>query len=106
MTTMVATTVPTARTNLIKYSACAAKVLLFALLLSALIWPDLSGIKGKASTARLIVYPIGAMVLPLWWWAWGRTKSKLHKSFPWTADLLITLPWLIDLIGNRLNLFD
>jgi len=89
-----------------KYGAVAAKVVLFLLLLTAFIWPDLSGIKGKASTARLIVYPLGAMVLPLWWFAYGRAKSKLHKAFPWRADLLLTLPWLIDLIGNRLNLFD
>jgi hypothetical protein len=106
MTTTVATTVPTARHKLVRYAAWAAKLLLLALLLSALIWPDLSGIKGKASTARLIVYPIGAMVLPLWWWAYGRTRSKLHRNFPWPADLLMTPPWLIDLIGNRLNLFD
>lgn len=100
------TTAPATRTNKVRYAALIAKVLLFALLLTALIWPDLSGIKGKASTARLVVYPIGAMVLPLWWWAYGRTRSKLHQTFPWTADLLLTLPWLIDLIGNRLNLFD
>ncbi|HEY0621168.1 MAG TPA: hypothetical protein VGD15_26400 [Kribbella sp.] len=107
MTTMVATTVPTAGTpSWTKYAALVAKAALFILLLSALIWPDLSGIKGKASTARLIVYPIGAMVLPLWWFAYGRTKSKLHMTFPWHADLLMTLPWLIDLIGNRLDLFD
>ena len=103
---MAVTTVPGTRANWLRYAALAAKVLLFALLLSALIWPDLSGIKGKASTARLVVYPIGAMVLPLWWWAYGRTRSKLHSTFPWHADLLMTLPWLIDLIGNRLNLFD
>jgi hypothetical protein len=103
---MVATPIPAYRVNLTRYAAVGAKVLLFALLLSALIWPDLSGIKGKASTARLIVYPVGAMVLPLWWWAYGRARSKLHQSFPWHADLLMTLPWLIDLIGNRLNLFD
>jgi hypothetical protein len=107
MTTMAATTLPGTRPNWPpRYAALAAKVLFFGLLLSALIWPDLSGIKGKASTARLIVYPIGGMVLPLWWWAYGRTRSKLHPSFPWHADLLLTLPWLIDLIGNRLNLFD
>jgi hypothetical protein len=106
MTTMVATTVPTARINWVRYAALATKIVLFALLLSALIWPDLSGIKGKASTARLVVYPLGVMVLPLWWWAYGRTRSKLHRSFPWRADLLMTLPWLIDLVGNRLNLFD
>jgi hypothetical protein len=107
MTTMVTTTVrATAQTGWTKYGALAAKAALFLLLLTALIWPDLSGIKGKASTARLVVYPLGALVLPIWWFAYGRAKSKLHKSFPWTADLLITVPWLIDLLGNRLNLFD
>jgi hypothetical protein len=109
MTTMVATTVPDSgvtRRRALQFVALGAKAVLFLLLLSALIWPDLSGIKGKASTARLIVYPVGAMVLPLWWWAYGRTKSRLHDRFPWPADLLLTLPWLIDLIGNRLNLFD
>ncbi|WBQ05907.1 hypothetical protein [Kribbella sp. CA-293567] len=107
MTTMVATTRAAAGpADLAKYAALLAKIALFALLLTALIWPDLSGIKGKASTARLVVYPIGALVLPLWWFAYGRAKSKLHKAFPWHADLLLTLPWLIDLLGNRLNLFD
>ncbi|MEV6411034.1 hypothetical protein [Kribbella sp. NPDC051718] len=107
MTTMVATTAPArARTDWTKYAALLAKAALFALLLTAIIWPDLSGIKGKASGARLVVYPLGALVLPLWWFAYGRTKSKLHKRFPWHADLLITLPWLVDLLGNRLNLFD
>ncbi len=104
---MVATTVPaTDQPGRPKYGALAAKAALFLLLLTALVWPDLSGIKGKASTARLVVYPLGALVLPLWWFAYGRAKSKLHRTFPWTADLLITLPWLIDLLGNRLNLFD
>lgn len=103
---MVATSVPTRTAGWVPYAALAAKAALFLLLLTALIWPDLSGIKGKASTARLVVYPIGAMVLPLWWWAYGRTRSKLYKRFPWTADLLMTLPWFIDLVGNRLNLFD
>lgn len=91
---------PPRRTNWIRYAALAVKLLLFALLLAALIWPDLSGIKGKASTARLIVYPIGGTVLPIWWWL--RRKDR----FPWGADLLMTLPWTIDLLGNRLNLFD
>jgi hypothetical protein len=107
MTTMVATTAPArAKADRTKYAALLAKVALFALLLTAIIWPDLSGIKGKASGARLVVYPLGALVLPLWWFAYGRTRSKLHKAFPWRADLLITLPWLVDLLGNRFNLFD
>src|SRR5258705_11736443 len=104
--TMVATTVQTTGApGWTKYAALAAKTALFVLLLSALIWPDLSGIKGKASTTRLIVYPGGARVLPLWWWGYGRTRSKRHATFPRTADLLITLPWLFDLTANRRNRF-
>lgn len=81
----------------------AAKALLLLLLAGALFWPDLSGLKGKASTARLIVYPIGALAIPLWWLVFGRFR---RPRFPWAADLLITLPWLLDLLGNRFNLFD
>lgn len=88
----------------------AAKLLLVALLASALLWPDLSGIKGKAAGARLVVYPLGALVVPLWWVAYGRRRSARlagpARGFPWTADLLVTVPWLLDLVGNRLNLFD
>ncbi|MFC0627166.1 hypothetical protein [Kribbella deserti] len=83
-----------------------AKLLLAVLLLSALIWPDLSGIKGKASTARLIVYPLGAMALPLIWYAVRHRGNAVRRPFPWVADLLLTLPWLVDLAGNRLDLFD
>jgi hypothetical protein len=80
-----------------------AKALLLLLLAAALFWPDLSGLKGKASTARLIVYPLGALAIPLWWLVFGRFR---RPGFPWAGDLLITLPWLLDLLGNRFNLFD
>jgi hypothetical protein len=93
--------VPAARPRAVVVAAVTAKLLLFALLLSALIWPDLSGIKGKASGARLVVYPIGAMLLPLYWYA-----RRSRQAFSRLADLLITLPWLVDLAGNRLDLFD
>lgn len=83
-----------------------AKAVLLVLLATAIIWPDLSGLKGKATGARLVVYPLGVLALMLWWVAIGRTRQRLHQSFPWHADLLITLPWVVDLAGNRLNLFD
>jgi hypothetical protein len=88
------------------------KVALVGLLLSALIFPDLSGVKGKAGTARLVVYPLGMVAVPLWWWLYGRRRAgaRAQRSgrggFPWTADLLVSLPWLLDLLGNRFNLFD
>ena len=81
---------------------------LVALLASAVLFPDLSGIKGKASTARLVVYPLGVLAVPLWWWVHGRRRAvgSDRGGFPWWADLLVSLPWLLDLLGNRLDLFD
>ncbi|SDT13262.1 hypothetical protein SAMN04488543_3117 [Friedmanniella luteola] len=84
------------------------KVALVLLLVSALLVPDLSGVKEKAGTARLVVYPLGLLAVPLWWWAWGRRRAARtgRPGFPWSADLLVSLPWLLDTLGNRLDLFD
>lgn len=75
------------------------------LLLVALAYPDLSNLKAKGAGARLVVYPLGALAVPIWWWLRGR-RGWAGRRFPWGADLLVTLPWLSDLLGNRLNLFD
>ena len=86
-----------------------AKAGLAVLLVTALAFPDLAGVKEKAGTARLVVYPLGALAVPLWWWAYGRRRAHrrgLGSRFPWVADLLVTLPWLLDSLGNRLDLFD
>jgi hypothetical protein len=81
-----------------------AKLALVVLLLVALAYPDLSNLKAKGAGARLVVYPLGALAVPLWWWLRGRRRQR--RPFPWGADLLVTLPWLSDLLGNRLNFFD
>ena len=86
-----------------------AKAGLAVLLVTALVLPDLAGVKEKAGTARLVVYPLGALAVPLWWWAYGHRRAQrrgLSTRFPWVADLLVTLPWLLDSLGNRLDLFD
>lgn len=85
------------------------KTALVVLLVSALVFPDLSGIKEKAGTARLVVYPLGMLAVPLWWWTYGRRRAVRRgdgPAFCWAADLLVSLPWLLDLLGNRLDLFD
>lgn len=94
-----------------RWADLAGKALLLALLVSAVFWPDLSGVKEKAGTARLIVYPLGGIVVPLWWFIRGRHRAHGEQpgraaGYPWLADLLITLPWFFDLLGNRLGLFD
>jgi hypothetical protein len=94
-----------------RWADLAGKALLLALLVSALIWPDLSGVKEKAGAARLIVYPLGGVVVPVWWFVYGRRRALRKRpdraaTYPWLADLLVTLPWFFDLLGNRLGLFD
>lgn len=81
-----------------------AKLALVVLLLVALSYPDLSNLKAKGAGLRLVVYPLGALAVPIWWWLRGRRRQA--RGFSWGADLLVTLPWLSDLLGNRLNLFD
>ena len=85
----------------VRIAAILIKGGLLLLLVSALIWPDLSGIKEKAAAARFVVYPLGGLAVPLWWLCFRR-----QRPFPWAADVLVTLPWLLDLLGNRFDLFD
>lgn len=82
---------------------CVATIALLVLIVMALAWPDLGGVKGKASTARAIAYPLGAFVVPALWWLHWRRQGR---PFPWLGDTLVTLPWLTDTLGNRLDLFD
>lgn len=89
----------------IRAADLAAKVLLVALLVLALAYPDLSNLKARGASARLVVYPLGVLAVPIWWWVWGRRVAR-GRPFPWLADLLVTSPWAVDLLGNRLNLFD
>ena len=57
--------------------------------------------EGKAFLWRLALYPIGVLALPLVWGVRGR-----GHAFPYTADILLTLPFLIDTAGNALDLYD
>ena len=78
------------------------KVATVALLAWAVINPDLPQFQGKAFTGRAIVYPAVLLLIPLGWWVFGSRKI----SFPFAADILFGLPFLIDVAGNALNLYD
>ena len=79
----------------------AAKVALAALLLHALLNPDLPQYADKAMQWRVITYLPAVMVIPLAWWLFWRTRP-----FPVVSDLLFTLAFLIDTLGNALDLYD
>jgi hypothetical protein len=78
-----------------------AKASLVGLLVFALARPDLPQFSGKAFLARGIAYPLAVLIVPAVWLAWGR-----RGNFPAAPDLLVTLPFLIDVVGNALNLYD
>jgi hypothetical protein len=56
---------------------------------------------GKAFGWRLIGYSLATLVVPAAWIARGR-----RPPYPYLVDILFVLPFLIDTIGNALDLYD
>jgi hypothetical protein len=80
----------------------AIKAATVGLLLLALLAPELPQFQGKAFAGRAIAYPIALAVVPIAWWLLGRGRI----GFPVLTDILLGLPFLIDMAGNALNLYD
>ena len=73
-----------------------------ALLALALTAPDLPQFQGKAFLGRAFVYPLALAVLPAIWLIFWRRRYP----FPVLSDILLGLPFLFDMAGNALNLYD
>jgi hypothetical protein len=56
---------------------------------------------GKAFGWRLVGYSIAALIVPAIWATRGR-----RSPYPFATDILFVLPFLIDTIGNALDLYD
>ena len=81
----------------------AVKAALIGLLLLAVVRPDLPQFEGKAMTGRALTYPLSAVVVPVGWWLWGR---RAGWRYPYGLDICLVLPFLIDVVGNALDLYD
>jgi hypothetical protein len=79
-----------------------AKAGLLLLLAIALIFPDLGHMRGKAAGLRAVTYPLLAFSVPALWYVFWRDRA----SFPWLADLLVTITCFTDTLGNRMNMYD
>jgi hypothetical protein len=67
--------------------------------------PGIERFADKAFTARLIAYPLLQLVVPvLWWVVVKRRHAERHP--PYGAFTLVMLPFLVDVTGNSLDLFD
>ena len=74
-----------------------------ALLAWAVLSPDRSQFQGKAFTGRAVAYPAALVALPI---LWRLLRRRRRIPFPVVADILLGLPFLIDVVGNGLNLYD
>ena len=82
----------------------AVKVATLALIAVALAFPDWDRFADKAMAGRAVAYPLGLLVVPVGWLLARRRHPGTR--FPALADLLFSLPWLVDLAGNAVDAFD
>ncbi len=61
--------------------------------------------EGKAFGARLVFYPLLMAVVPTACWL-VRRRGTPTKPFPWAACAFVMSPFLVDVTGNTLNLYD
>jgi hypothetical protein len=64
--------------------------------------PGLPQFEGKGFGARLALYPVMMLLVPaLWWW-----RSRDRSRPPWAGFTLVMTPFLVDVTGNTLDLYD
>jgi hypothetical protein len=68
-------------------------------------WPGIERFADKAFGARLLAYPALMLLAPVvWWLAVGRRDRAVRP--PYAAFTLVMLPFLVDVTGNSLDLYD
>lgn len=68
-------------------------------------WPGIERFADKAFGARLVAYPLLMLLAPaLWWWHARRTGRRGRA--PYAAFTLVMAPFLVDVTGNSLDLYD
>jgi hypothetical protein len=82
----------------------AVKAALIGLLLVAVLFPDLPQFEGKAMTGRALTYPLAAFIVPVGWWLVRRRRGEV--AYPYALDVLLVAPFLVDVLGNALDLYD
>lgn len=67
--------------------------------------PGLEQFEGKAFGARLVGYPLMMLMVPVGHALWSRRRTP-RPSTPWAAYAFLWAPFLIDVTGNTLDLYD
>lgn len=74
-----------------------------ALLVFAALHPEWPQFASKAMGARAVGYPLALLVLPVIWWV---VRRRSGRPYPALADLLVSVPFLVDTAGNALDPYD
>ncbi len=61
--------------------------------------------EGKAFGARLVAYPVAMLLPPAIWWLVARRRHD-DAPLPWAGFAFIAAPFLVDVTGNTLDLYD
>jgi hypothetical protein len=80
-------------------------VLTMAQLAVAEWWPGIERFADKAFGARLVAYPLLMLLAPAIWWVVVRRRDRDARP-PYGAFTLVMLPFLVDVTGNSLDLYD
>ncbi|WP_106401940.1 hypothetical protein [Actinocorallia populi] len=87
-----------------RHAALLLKAVLAVLLALALAFPEWDRFADKAMGARAVAYPLAALLVPAIWLV--RRRLGRPGLFPWDVDALLTAPFVIDVAGNALDLYD
>ncbi|MGB0099208.1 MAG: hypothetical protein WBP61_02915 [Nocardioides sp.] len=68
-------------------------------------WPGIDRFADKAFGARLLAYPLLMLIAPVVWWLVNRHRQP-RPAPPYGAFSLVMVPFLIDVTGNSLDLYD
>lgn len=75
--------------------------------------PGIERFEGKAFGARLVAYPVMMLLVPALWLAWHRRRGSDRdgggvgaEAPPYGAFTLVMAPFLVDVTGNSLDLYD
>ncbi len=83
-------------------------VVIFVLTFIQLVIGTFAGLEqfeGKGFAYRLPAYPAMMLVVPLVWWWRTRERTPIDQ-LPWGAFALIMSPFLVDVSGNTVDLYD
>jgi uncharacterized membrane protein YjdF len=61
--------------------------------------------EGKAFGSRLVAYPAAMLLPPFVWWLVARRRHD-DRPLPWAGFAFIAAPFLVDVTGNTLDLYD